>query len=70
MNTIVCNYDCEEIFDPTYVPAEIDEEETFKEKQKFIYLGFEDKVLTNMRQVLVRIFKDSDDAQSKYKGLL
>ena len=63
-------HDCEEIFDPTYKPNGDDEEETFIEKQKFIYSVFEDKVLTNTGQALVRKFEKTFDAQSVYKGLL
>ena len=58
-------HDCEEIFDPTYKPNGDDEEETFTEKQKFIYSVFEDKVLTNTGQALVCKFEKTFDAQKR-----
>ena len=70
LKAVARTHGCEIILDPSYVPGNEGEIELFKEKQKFMYSVFEDKVLTNTGLTLVRKYEENFDAQNIYRGLL
>jgi len=57
-------------FDPKYKAVSDDDKAVFKEKQKFVYSVFEEKLKTDMGKFFVRLHEQDYNAQEIYRKLL
>jgi hypothetical protein len=62
-----CAQDVSEVIDHLYKPMDDHARELFKEKQKYIYVILESKVLTDCGKTIVRDCEVTIDTQQVYK---
>ena len=70
VTSIAQTHDVFEVFEAGYSPANADERNLFKEKQKFVHAMFDQNVLTDKGKSIVRTHFNTGDAQSVYKDLV
>ena len=64
------SHGCDDVFDPTYTPETTEDLDLFIEKQKIIYLVFNDCLQTDTGKFLVRLHECDYNAQAIYEKLL
>ena len=52
--TLACAQDVSEVLDPLHVPVAQDDKDLFKEKQKYMFAGFDRTLQTDTGKALVR----------------
>lgn len=60
---------CDEIFDSQYTPSNAEEMDLLVEKQKFIYLVFEESILNDIGKYYVRLHEKDYDAQEIFRRI-